>query len=158
VDDADAQKGESAQTAGLPSLTIVTTKSGRASKPSTPAMGNFPEPLPRSKNTRNTASTAAKRSHKKGGAPQAVAAQAAEQDENGSAQDDEDADELRYCYCNGVSYGEMVACDADTCEREWFHLDCVGLKAAPGANSKFYTLPPSSSPFWGARFLESVED
>lgn len=44
---------------------------------------------------------------------------------------DIDADEPTYCYCNGVSYGEMVACDADECPREWFHLECVGLKVAP---------------------------
>jgi hypothetical protein len=31
-------------------------------------------------------------------------------------------DEVTYCYCNGVSYGEMVACDRDNCAREWFLL------------------------------------
>ena len=51
-------------------------------------------------------------------------------------------DELRYCYCNGPSYGEMVACDRKKCEREWylrthtfsngrFHLECAGLSAPP---------------------------
>ena len=31
-----------------------------------------------------------------------------------------------------VSYGEMIACDnAEKCPYEWFHLDCVGLSAAP---------------------------
>jgi len=30
----------------------------------------------------------------------------------------------------------MVGCDADGCEREWFHLDCVGLKVAPKGNGK----------------------
>ena len=29
-------------------------------------------------------------------------------------------DEHTYCYCNGVSYGEMVACDRVNCEREWY--------------------------------------
>ena len=29
-------------------------------------------------------------------------------------------DEVRYCYCNGVSYGEMVACDRENCAREWY--------------------------------------
>jgi hypothetical protein len=56
----------------------------------------------------------------------------ADEDTNGSIQGDEDdADEPTYCYCNEVSYGEMVACDADECPREWFHLECVGLKVAP---------------------------
>ncbi|CCM06380.1 uncharacterized protein FIBRA_08639 [Fibroporia radiculosa] len=30
-----------------------------------------------------------------------------------------DPNEPRYCYCNQVSYGEMIACDRDGCEREW---------------------------------------
>ena len=29
-------------------------------------------------------------------------------------------DEARYCYCNQVSYGEMVACDRDGCGKEWY--------------------------------------
>ncbi|KAL7268063.1 hypothetical protein RUND412_009326 [Rhizina undulata] len=44
---------------------------------------------------------------------------------------DGDEDEPVYCYCQQVSYGEMVACDGDNCQREWFHLDCVGLQQAP---------------------------
>ncbi|KJK86237.1 hypothetical protein H633G_09923 [Metarhizium anisopliae BRIP 53284] len=51
---------------------------------------------------------------------------------------DIDGDEPTYCYCNSVSYGEMVACDADDCKREWFHLACVGLKVAPGSRTKWY--------------------
>ena len=58
---------------------------------------------------------------------------------------DEDADEPRYCYCNEVSYGEMVGCDADNCEREWFHLQCVGLKVAPKGNGKFPVFHPPPS-------------
>ncbi|KAI0710403.1 hypothetical protein C8T65DRAFT_739679 [Cerioporus squamosus] len=42
-----------------------------------------------------------------------------------------DPNEPRYCFCNQVSYGEMIACDNPTCEREWFHLGCVGLEIAP---------------------------
>lgn len=54
---------------------------------------------------------------------------------------DEDDDELAaaalgapektYCYCQGPSYGEMIGCDNADCLREWFHLDCLGLKTAP---------------------------
>ncbi|VEU24216.1 DEKNAAC105365 [Brettanomyces naardenensis] len=36
-----------------------------------------------------------------------------------------------YCYCGQVSYGEMVGCDGEDCEREWFHLPCTGLKEPP---------------------------
>ncbi|PFH48398.1 hypothetical protein AMATHDRAFT_65572 [Amanita thiersii Skay4041] len=45
-----------------------------------------------------------------------------------------DADEVedeRYCYCGGVSYGEMIACDDEGCENEWFHLACIGLTTIP---------------------------
>lgn len=40
-------------------------------------------------------------------------------------------DEPLYCYCNQVSYGEMVGCDGDDCKREWFHLPCIGLATLP---------------------------
>lgn len=37
----------------------------------------------------------------------------------------------RYCYCDGGSSGQMVACDGAHCAREWFHLDCLGLDSPP---------------------------
>ncbi|OTB04846.1 hypothetical protein M426DRAFT_320429 [Hypoxylon sp. CI-4A] len=129
------------QTPQPTTATVVTTKSGRASKPSTPALGSFPDPPPRSRSSRNASTANGKRSHKKGAAQQ-VAARVADEDANSSVQGDDEGDvdpeEPLYCYCNGVSYGEMVACDADDCEQEWFHLDCVGLKAAPPSNMKWY--------------------
>lgn len=54
--------------------------------------------------------------------------------ENGQAGGDNDGDEARYCYCNGVSYGQMIGCDDDQCQREWFHIACVGLDKAPSGN------------------------
>lgn len=39
--------------------------------------------------------------------------------------------EPTYCYCNQVSFGEMVGCDGDSCKREWFHLPCIGFKNPP---------------------------
>lgn len=39
--------------------------------------------------------------------------------------------EPRYCYCNQVSFGEMIACDNEDCEVEWFHYECVGLVQPP---------------------------
>jgi len=42
-----------------------------------------------------------------------------------------DPNEPVYCYCRQVSYGPMVACDNDNCEREWFHFGCVGLTDEP---------------------------
>ncbi|KAH6656793.1 hypothetical protein BKA67DRAFT_655102 [Truncatella angustata] len=135
-------KAEAVQTPVQTVTSVVTTKSGRASKPSTPALGNFPEAA-RSRSSRNTQAGGAKRSHKKGASIQAaLAAQTVDEDANGSAHGDDegdiDANEPRYCYCNGVSYGEMVACDADDCEKEWFHLGCVGLRSAPSSSTKWY--------------------
>lgn len=71
-----------------------------------------------------------------------------------------DPNEPTYCFCNQVSYGEMVACDnpnvrtqlsltnhllktlvhwtiakiyysLQQCKIEWFHYGCVGLKEQP---------------------------
>jgi inhibitor of growth protein 3 len=30
-----------------------------------------------------------------------------------------DGDDKTYCFCDGISYGEMIACDEFDCEREW---------------------------------------
>ncbi|KAF5026100.1 hypothetical protein F66182_1822 [Fusarium sp. NRRL 66182] len=117
----------------------VTTKSGRASKPSTPALATFQEAVPpRSRSSRNNDGTGTGKKNQKKAGPtiHAAVAQILDEDTTSSMQGEEDdgdidADEPTYCYCNGVSYGEMVACDADECPREWFHLECVGLKVAP---------------------------
>ncbi|KAG6443365.1 inhibitor of growth protein 3 [Manduca sexta] len=42
-----------------------------------------------------------------------------------------DPNEPRYCICNQVSYGDMVACDNQDCPYEWFHYPCVGITAPP---------------------------
>jgi inhibitor of growth protein 3 len=65
------------------------------------------------------------------------------------ADDGAEADDGRlYCWCQVGSYGDMVACDDNECEREWvsvfflarldyrlislkFHLGCIGLEVAP---------------------------
>ncbi|KAF2116267.1 hypothetical protein BDV96DRAFT_599003 [Lophiotrema nucula] len=49
---------------------------------------------------------------------------------------DEDAE--RFCFCNEVSYGQMVACDNENCPREWFHLACVNLEKAPNSRQKWF--------------------
>ncbi|PJF19536.1 Inhibitor of growth protein, partial [Paramicrosporidium saccamoebae] len=41
------------------------------------------------------------------------------------------AQEPTYCYCNQVSFGEMIGCDNPDCDIEWFHYSCVGLSAPP---------------------------
>lgn len=126
--------------------------SARVSRPSRAADGVgtttiAPTPTPTSM------PTTVKRSHKKGASVALAAAQAAaaaaqaqhgpapnggafKKDAAGGGKDD-DEDPL-YCYCQQPSYGEMIGCDAnEACPYEWFHLDCVGLKAAPKTNGKF---------------------
>ena len=38
-----------------------------------------------------------------------------------------DVGEPKYCYCKRISFGEMIACEAEDCPTEWFHFSCVGL-------------------------------
>lgn len=158
---------------GMP---MVTTKSGRASKPSTPAIATFQEAA-RVRNARNAESSggppvssaagssridavngngngagpsfgpgpAPKKHQKRASNAGAIMARLAEEAavaRRARGEEDDDPEEPRYCYCNGVSYGEMVACDSDDCSREWFHLACVGLKVAPGSKSE-YRIPRS---------------
>ncbi|KAJ7074412.1 hypothetical protein C8F01DRAFT_1100433 [Mycena amicta] len=49
-----------------------------------------------------------------------------------------DPNERRYCYCDQVSFGEMIACDDARCEREWFHFSCTSLEAPPEGRKKWY--------------------
>ena len=49
----------------------------------------------------------------------------------------------KYCYCEKTAYGLMVACDGG-CTREWFHLRCTGLKAAPRSNGKLHVIDLAS--------------
>lgn len=114
---------------------------GRSSKTSTPVMGTFAESInnnqSRSRPTRSTDPAPAKRTQKK----TALAAQPeilSEEESLHEGDDEDEEGEPRYCYCNEVSFGEMVACDNDACPREWFHLSCVGLTKPPGKNGEFY--------------------
>ncbi|KAF8344560.1 the Ing1 Phd finger in complex with A histone H3k4me3 peptide, partial [Amanita rubescens] len=47
------------------------------------------------------------------------------------AMETDEVEDEKYCFCGSVSYGEMIACDDDECEREWFHIACVGLTSIP---------------------------
>ncbi|KAK4158446.1 inhibitor of growth proteins N-terminal histone-binding-domain-containing protein [Chaetomidium leptoderma] len=63
----------------------------------------------------------------------ANSAQSAIKDEDDMMEvdDDEAGDDRKYCSCQNVSFGNMVACDNDQCPYEWFHWGCVGLKSEP---------------------------
>ena len=47
---------------------------------------------------------------------------------NGSSND---SPPLRICYCREGEHGQMVGCDNEDCPYQWFHLDCLKLKAFP---------------------------
>ncbi|OQE42963.1 hypothetical protein PENCOP_c003G00398 [Penicillium coprophilum] len=101
------------------SAEVETTK-GRNSKTSTPILPAFTEPSQqRARPTRSQDPASTKRTQKKP-IPQPTIPS---DDESLHEGDDEDEEgEPRYCYCNEISFGEMVACDNDACPREWFHL------------------------------------
>ncbi|KAI9666853.1 MAG: hypothetical protein M1829_005656 [Trizodia sp. TS-e1964] len=131
-----------------------TRGSTRGSKTSTPTTTTFSESNlgSRSRQSRANDVQPPKRSHKKGAgaaAQQLIAASTVTADEEGSSMqgDDEDDEEgePRYCYCNQISFGEMVACDNPKCSREWFHLECAGLSRAPLKNAKWYCEPCEKS-------------
>jgi hypothetical protein len=42
-----------------------------------------------------------------------------------------DPNEPIYCTCRRVSFGDMVACDNEDCDIEWFHYSCVNLLKKP---------------------------
>jgi hypothetical protein len=77
---------------GIQTTTVTLTKSGRASKPSTPALQQFPEPV-RSRSSRNTIETASsnsnKRSHKKGAGAAAQQLIISQQQNNQASEADE---------------------------------------------------------------------
>ncbi|KAG7664664.1 YNG2 [[Candida] subhashii] len=50
----------------------------------------------------------------------------------------EDADNNLYCFCQRVSFGEMIGCDNDDCKYEWFHWSCVGITSPPKDDEIWY--------------------
>ena len=49
-----------------------------------------------------------------------------------------DPNEPTYCYCNRVSFGEMIGCDNPDCAIEWFHFECVGITLETRPKGKWY--------------------
>ncbi|OQV18818.1 hypothetical protein BV898_07075 [Hypsibius exemplaris] len=69
--------------------------------------------------------------------------------------DEEEDDCRKYCFCEGLGGGLMVACDNADCEQEWFHGDCVGIKCeadiigkkwyCPSCSERLVTTQPTAS-------------
>ncbi|UXI20337.1 DH31 receptor [Sarcoptes scabiei] len=45
-----------------------------------------------------------------------------------------DIEEPLYCYCNNVSYGDMIFCENKSCPYQWFHYECVGIRVVPAGS------------------------
>lgn len=97
-----------------------TKKTGQSATPATDSPALKPTPIAKSN------------------PPSSVASSVAPEQEYQDGETDDGEDEPRYCYCNEVSYGQMVACDNDACPREWFHLPCVKLDKAPVGRAKWF--------------------
>lgn len=50
----------------------------------------------------------------------------------------DDPDNNLYCFCQRVSFGEMIGCDNDDCKYEWFHWSCVGITSPPKDDEVWY--------------------
>ena len=81
-----------------------------------------------------------KRGIKKSSTPASNDVDSAGEDEDAEMEDveeeveeeeDDGGDDRKYCICQSVSFGNMVACDNDACPNEWFHWSCVGVKEEP---------------------------
>lgn len=140
--------------------TVVTTRTGRVSKTATPMATTFPETAQPTKSRGNGNGSHASsesgnaqsermstRDKRRRGDKEAEEARklafaeelASENGEEADVEDDEEEEnEPRYCYCNEVSYGFMVACDNDDCARQWFHMRCTGLEKPPASTTKWY--------------------
>ncbi|KAF9889099.1 hypothetical protein FE257_008076 [Aspergillus nanangensis] len=71
------------------------------------------------------------------GADEAAARDGIRIDEDGVLEEI-DPNEPRYCLCGDVSFGTMICCENQDCDREWFHLNCVGLSEVPSRTAKWY--------------------
>lgn len=49
-----------------------------------------------------------------------------------------DPSEPKYCHCQRISFGEMIACENQDCPYEWFHFGCVGLTEENRPKGKWY--------------------
>jgi len=101
--------------------------------------------VPRSKRRATSRRNRAETPHEEPAAPVETeeANDEVEEEEEENDHDPDDPNEPKYCYCGRGSYGQMIACDNPSCKKEWFHLECTGLKTAPadsGECLKFFEL------------------
>ena len=104
----------------------------QASLTTVPAITATPTPDAVSIPVRNASHQPQKRLHHKRKEPSAsIGGVSRLQPPYSSSTGGDHVDEQLYCFCQQVSYGEMIACDNEDCPNEWFHLECVGLSEPP---------------------------
>ncbi|KAI8604793.1 inhibitor of growth proteins N-terminal histone-binding-domain-containing protein [Dissophora ornata] len=128
---ATADRKEESSNAITSTTTTGNKKGGSSSTQDAPSSKRKKQTHSSNNNGSNAATPASTTSEKrKGGTVAATGSKAAKKPAS-FTELPIDPNEPLYCYCQQVSYGEMVACDNGDCEVEWFHLSCVNLKAPP---------------------------
>ncbi|RFU34772.1 hypothetical protein B7463_g1524, partial [Scytalidium lignicola] len=151
----DSSRGKAASTEPV-ATTATTASTERARRSSTARNTPAPEPRAPSKRSKKPApgvvtggieGSASVSVGRRAAAPRKKAYSKKRDGREGSATadaevDDEgnliDPNEARYCLCNRVSFGMMIACENNDCDKEWFHLECVGLTEPPARTTKWY--------------------
>lgn len=47
------------------------------------------------------------------------------------SKNNEDNDFEIWCFCKRALSTEVIGCDNETCNVQWFHFECVGIKCKP---------------------------
>ncbi|EJT98799.1 hypothetical protein DACRYDRAFT_57152 [Dacryopinax primogenitus] len=55
----------------------------------------------------------------------------------GEGEGAETDDQNPYCFCRKPSWGEMIGCEDDDCDFQWFHIGCVNV-SDPDMFDKWY--------------------
>lgn len=127
-----SEQGGSTSRASSPSVRLAGRKHSR------PSLSNLGSPPPDqvggvSKDSQGAghAGTPSGRSgtprERRAAQPASAVAKASSRPAAGAGGQQEGDEDALYCYCQNVSFGEMISCDGSDCKYEWFHISCVGL-------------------------------
>jgi len=66
-----------------------------------------------------------------------------------------DPNEETYCFCQQVSYGNMIGCDSSKCQFGWFHFSCVRITSKPKGKWFCPACKPAKTPGRGRKRKDS---
>ncbi|CAG5077600.1 Oidioi.mRNA.OKI2018_I69.PAR.g8766.t1.cds [Oikopleura dioica] len=66
-----------------------------------------------------------------------------------------DPNEETYCFCQQVSYGNMIGCDSSKCQYGWFHFSCVRINSKPKGKWFCPACKPAKTPGRGRKRKDS---